>query len=211
MDRTFYTPIQIGLALSCPFRYLLVPTVENIDRSALTTEWHIRCTPLIRGVSDMRSFQGLIRSALAGLFVLLALVEVAWPQSMSPGLAAEREPGYWLFALVFAIASLAISGFVLSLRRIKRKREDEAIALQARFSDALVTEPSLSRLPIIPTVRVPFGGYPQAVIMLTGVVPTPALREGVLQFVKLEAAFLTDTFRIEDRLVVTPRRSRRAA
>lgn len=159
----------------------------------------------------MRSCRGLIRSGLAGLIVLLAVVEVAWPQSMSPGLAAEREPGYWLFALVFVIASLAIAGFVLNLRRIKRKREDEAITLQARFSDALVTEPSLSRLPIIPTVRVPFGGYPQAVIMLTGVVPTPALREGVLQFVKLEAAFLTDTFRIEDRLVVTPRRSRRAA
>ncbi len=158
----------------------------------------------------MRSLQGLIRSGLAGVFVLLALVEFAWPQSMSPGPAAESEPIFLVFALAFVIA-LAIVGFVLMLHGIKRKREDEAVALQARFSDALVGEPSLARLPIIPTVRVPFGRYPQAVIMLTGVVPTPVLREGVLQFVKLEAAFLTDSYRIEDRLVVTSQRTRQRA
>ncbi len=160
----------------------------------------------------MRSFRGLIRSGLAGLFVLLAVVEVAWPQSMSPGPVAESERSLLVFALVFVIASLAVTGFVFTLYAIKRRREDEAIALQARFSDALVAEPSLARLPIMLTVRVPFGRYPQAVIMLTGMVPTPILREGVLEFVKLEAAFLTeDSYRIEDRLVVTPQRARRAA
>jgi hypothetical protein len=159
----------------------------------------------------MRSLQGLIRSGLAGVFVLLALVEFAWPQSMSPGPVAESEPSLLVFALAFVIASVAIIVSVLTLHGIKRKREDEAVALQARFSDALVGEPSLARLPIIPTVRVPFGRYPQAVIMLTGVVPTPVLREGVLQFVKLEAAFLTDSYRIEDRLVVTSQRARQRA
>ena len=118
---------------------------------------------------------------------------------------------YWIPALVFVIGPLAITWWVLRLRGLKRKHEDEAIALQSRFSDALVAEPSFARLPIMPTVRVPIGGYPQAVIMLTGMVPSPELREGVLRFVKLEAAFLTDTYRIEDRLVVTPQKFRRAA
>lgn len=118
---------------------------------------------------------------------------------------------YWILALVFVIGPLAITWLVLRLHGLKRKHEDEAIALQSRFSDALVAEPSFARLPIMPTVRVPIGGYPQAVIMLTGMVPSPELREGVLRFVKLEAAFLTDTYRIEDRLVVTPQKFRRAA
>jgi hypothetical protein len=42
-------------------------------------------------------------------------------------------------------------------------------------------------------------------------VPTPALREAVLRFVNLEAAFLTDAYRIEDRLVVYMQVARRAA
>jgi hypothetical protein len=47
--------------------------------------------------------------------------------------------------------------------------------------------------------------------MLTGIVPTLALREGVLRLVRREAASLVDTYRIEDRLVVDTQMLQRAA
>jgi hypothetical protein len=145
------------------------------------------------------------------LFVLLAGVEVAWTQVTSPGPTSESGPDYGLVAFVLVTVLVTLTGIAVKLYDTKRKREDEAGALQARLSDALATEPALGHFPIMPTVRVPFVRYPHAVILLTGVVPTPALREAVLRFVSLEAAFLTDTYRIEDRLVVDTQMFRHAA
>jgi len=157
----------------------------------------------------MRLLQRLIRSCLAGLFLLVAVVEVAWTQATSP--APDSDPGYGLLALVFVIALLVMVGAVVKLYDMKRKREDEAVAIQARLSDTLLTEPTLALLPVTPTVRRPLGWHAQAVITLAGTVPTRALRDAVLQLVNREAASLTDSYRIEDRLLVDPRVSRRAA
>jgi hypothetical protein len=158
----------------------------------------------------MRAFQSCIRFSLAGLFVLLAVVEVAWTQATSPA-AADNGAGSGLFALVFVIGLLAITGIAVKLYDMRRKREDEGVALQSRLSDALLTEPSLAHLPITPTVHVPFGRRPKAVIALTGTVPTPALREAVLRLVIREATFPRGNYRIEDRLFVDTLMSRRAA
>jgi len=148
---------------------------------------------------------------LAGLFVLLAVVEVAWTRGTSPAAASETSVGGGLVALVFVIGLLAITGIAVKLYDMRRKREDEAVALQARLSDALLTEPSLARLPITPTVHVPFRPRGQAVIALTGKVPTPALREAVLQLVIREATFPRGNYRLEDRIFVDTLTSRRAA
>lgn len=155
----------------------------------------------------MRLFQSLIRSSLAGLFVLLAVVEVAWAQATSPA----PGPGYGLFAFVFVIALLTMTGLAVKLHDMKRKSEDEAVALESRLSDALLTERWLARLRITPTVHVPFGRRGQALITLSGTVPTQALREAILQLVRREAAAMTDNYQIEDQLFVDPLMSRRAA
>ena len=62
------------------------------------------CTPEGQEVTVMRLF----RFSLAGLFVLLAVVEVAWTQATSPA-AADNGAGSGLFALVFVIGLLAIT------------------------------------------------------------------------------------------------------
>jgi len=159
----------------------------------------------------MRIFQSFIRTSLAGLFVLLAVVEVAWTRATSPATPSENSAGDGLFALVFLIGLLAITGIAVKLYDMKRKREDEGVALQARLSDALLTEPSLAPLPITPTVHVPFRPRAQAVIALTGTVPTPAQREAVLRLVIREATLPQSNYRIEDRLFVDTLMSRRAA
>jgi hypothetical protein len=156
-------------------------------------------------------FQNCIRISLAGLFVLLAVVEVAWTRGTSPAAASENSAGDGLVALVFVIGLLAITGIAVKLYDVRRKREDEGVALQARLSDALLTEPSLARLPITPTVHVPFRPRAQAVIALTGKVPTPALREAVVRLVIREATFPRGNYRLEDRLFVDTLTSRRAA
>jgi len=152
----------------------------------------------------------LFRFSLAGLFMLLAVVEVAWTQATSPA-TAETGAGSGLFALVFVVGLLAIAGIAVKLYDMKRKREDEGVVLQSRLSDALLTEPSLARLPITPTVHVPLGPRAQAVIALTGTVPTPALHDAVLGLVIREATFPRGNCRIEDRLFVDTLMSRRAA
>ncbi len=159
----------------------------------------------------MRLFQSCIRLSLAGLFVLLAVVEVAWTRGTSPAVASENSAGGGLFAFVLLIGLLAITGIAVILYDMKRKREDEGVSLQARLSDALLTEPSLTRLPITPTVHVPFRPRAQAVIALTGTVPTPTQREAVLRLVIREARLPQSNYRIEDRLFVDTLMSRRAA
>ena len=159
----------------------------------------------------MRLVQNCIRFSLAGLFVLLAVAEVAWTQATSPAAAPENSAGSGLFAFVFVIGLLALTGIAAKLYDTKRKREDEGVALQARLSDALLTEPPLAHLPITPTVHVPSGPRAQAVIILTGTVPTPALREAVLRLVIREATFPRGSYRIEDRLLVDTPMLRHAA
>jgi len=166
----------------------------------------MRCSPEGQEVTVMRLF----RFSLAGLFALLAVVEVAWTQATSPA-AADNGAGSGLFALVFVVGLLAIAGIAVKLYDMKRKRESEGVALQSQLSDALLTEPSLAHLPVTPTVPVPFGPRPQAVIALTGAVPTPALHDAVLGLVIREATFPRGNCRIEDRLFVDTLMSRRAA
>jgi hypothetical protein len=76
----------------------------------------------------------------------------------SPVPTLEDGSGYGLFASVFVVALLTLTGIAVRLYGMKRKREDEAVALQARLSDALVTEPSLRRLPIMLRSAFPLDG-----------------------------------------------------
>ncbi|HUO64544.1 MAG TPA: hypothetical protein VMT97_12610 [Terriglobales bacterium] len=165
----------------------------------------------------MRPFQNVIRFGLAGLFVLLAAAEVAWTQAPFPVPPPENNSGYGLFAAVLVVAMLALAGIGAKLCEVRQKREEEnravelAVTLQGRLSDALLTEPSIARLPIMPTVRVSPGPDPQAVILLTGMVPAPRFREAALRLVSRVAASLANTYRIENRLVVYRQMSRRTA
>jgi hypothetical protein len=102
-------------------------------------------------------------------------------------------------------------GVAVKLFDMKRKREDEGVALQSRLSDALLTDPSFAGLPITPTVHVPFSRSSPTVVTMTGTVPSPWIREAALEVIRREAAALMSDTRIEDRMVVDPLIMRRAA
>ena len=164
----------------------------------------------------MKTLQSVSRAGFATLFALLAMVEVAWPQTTFSGQVNTpgSTPGgghYGFLAFLFVVGLLVLVGVAVKLFDMKRKREDEGVALQSRLSDALLTDPSFAGLPITPTVHVPFSRKAPAVIRLTGTVPSPWIREAALELIRREAASLMGDTRIEDRLVVDPLIMRRAA
>jgi hypothetical protein len=164
----------------------------------------------------MNPLQSLIRAGLAAMFMLLAAVEVAWPQATfpapsSPAPSSEGVGGYGILAFLLVMALIIAVGVAVKVYDVKRKREDDGIALQSRLSDALLSDPSLAGCPVTPTVHVPFSRRSFTTITLTGTVPSGARRDTVMQLVKLVAMPLDTNYEIEDRLLVDPRMIRRAA
>ena len=92
-----------------------------------------------------------------------------------------------------------------------RKRDEEAVALQAKISDALMVEPSLSGLPLTPTVRMSLWRHDPVMIELSGSVPRPALRQAAIDVVLREVESIGKSCALQDRIAVTSARLGRAA
>ena len=87
----------------------------------------------------------------------------------------------------------------------QRRRDQRAAAFQDRLAEPIVRELGLAGVAVLPTVQIPLwsASTRPAVIQLVGQVPSPELRDRVVQLVEREAARLR-YFRIEDRIRVTP-------
>ena len=103
---------------------------------------------------------------------------------------------------------LAVLGLIVILamiaklyRDLRNSREADALALQSRLSDALLTDQALDGFGVIPTVHISLSGS-RATVELTGHVLSPAARERVLRAVKREAQSLWAEVQIQDRLLV---------
>ncbi len=116
--------------------------------------------------------------------------------------------GIVMVGIMLAIVGLV--GIAVILSDIAQKHEEQALYLQARLSGALSDAPDLALLPIAVTVHVPLWRPAAAIITLTGRVPTPTLREAVVQtvFDKIWAPW--PSAQIENRIVVEPHRMRQA-
>src|SRR6266849_1996114 len=102
-----------------------------------------------------------VRSMLGAASALLMTAAAAWAQvsptpvpspTLPPGPSPEVTSGTGaiLIAAVVIVLLLAV-GVMVKLYDLRRKREDEAVALQARISDALMSEPALAAFPLAPT------------------------------------------------------------
>ncbi len=109
-----------------------------------------------------------------------------------------------MFGIILAI--LGPVGIAVILSDIARKHEEQALSLQARVSGAL----SDALLPIAATVHVPLWRPAAAIITLTGRVPTPQLREAVVQTVFDQIWVTWPSAQIENRIVVEPYSMRHA-
>jgi hypothetical protein len=95
---------------------------------------------------------------------------------------------------------VVLLGFAVKLYDLKRKREDEAVAAQARVSDALLMDATLAGLPLTPTAHLPLWKGSPLVVEITGAVPRVELREAAVDVMGRSRS----DFRIEDRIAVDP-------
>ncbi len=132
--------------------------------------------------------------------------------AMAPGVTSDS--GYVrgdVMAFVAVVLLLAAVGVAVKLYDRSRRREDEAMALQAKISNALMAEPSLARLPLTPTVRMPRWRRGPAMIELSGWVPRPALRQAAINLVIREVESMGLSCCLQDRVAVDAEWLRRAA
>lgn len=127
-----------------------------------------------------------------------------------PPPSAEGWSGTVILGLA-AVAVVVILGVVVKLYDRRQRREAEAIGLQSRLSDVLLTERTLQGTTVTPTVRAALWGRSPLVIEVSGDVPTPEMRDMVLRVVRLEASRLRPDVEVEDKVLIMPVRTGHAA
>ena len=151
---------------------------------------------------------------LLALFVLgpfggLAPAQAPVP-SPTPATPAPGGGAGALWAIGIIIALLVVVGLAVKLFDLRRKRDAEAVQLQAQISDALLRDPAFFGLAVVANADVPLRGGP-ARIEIVGQVRNEAIREAVLRLAHDEASRIRADFTIEDRLAVVPTLDRRVA
>jgi len=106
-------------------------------------------------------------------------------------------PAVVIVLLVLVIATAKIID-------LKRKRDADALRVQALLSDALLRERGLAALAVTPSAHTPLWRGSPVVISVSGIVPSKEDRQTILQFVNAEAARIQTDFRVEDLLVIGP-------
>jgi hypothetical protein len=161
----------------------------------------------------MKRFTALmIILVVAGTAGLVGAQQAA-PPATPPSTAPSSDPAggsAMLAAVIIIVALVALLGITVKLLDLKRRRESEAVQLQAQISDALLREGALFGLPITPTAQVPLWSGTPAVLELRGQVPTPEMKEAVLALVRREAARVRPDVRVEDEVAVVPTMARAA-
>jgi hypothetical protein len=115
-----------------------------------------------------------------------------------------------IWAVGIVIALLVVVGVVVKLFDLRRRREAEAVQLQAQISDALLRDSAFFGLPVVANATVPLMGGP-ARIEIVGQIPNQGVREAVLKLAQDEAARVRADFILEDRLLVVPTLERHVA
>jgi hypothetical protein len=114
--------------------------------------------------------------------------------------------------VVAAMLSLVVLlGIGVKLYDLKRKREEEAVAAQARVSDALLMDASLAGLPLTPTAHVPLWKGTPLVVEITGALPRAELRFAAVDVARREISRSRSDFQVEDHIKVDPAILTRAA
>jgi hypothetical protein len=136
------------------------------------------------------------------------LAQASAPSGASPGASGGAGAAA---AIVLVVGLLAIIGAGVALYDRKRRRESEAVHLQAQASEALLRDPALFGLPVTATARIPYWSGTPAIVELAGQVPDEALHETAVRIAREAALHLRPDVQIEDRIGVVPAGASRVA
>jgi CheY-like chemotaxis protein len=110
-----------------------------------------------------------------------------------------------MVSLVIAILTMmALAGSILTLHHVRRNRDVAELLLQLRVHDGLLSDEWLAALPIALTVRLPLAPWSPAVVEITGRVPTPELRDGVVRLAKREVSRRRTRVQTAARIAIDP-------
>ena len=154
------------------------------------------------------------RAALFTTALSLASWKTGWAQGITPQTPAPSSQSGTMTTVVVVIsviAVLVVLGLLIKLLDLKRKRDGEAIVVQARISDAILRDPRLFNLAITPTAHVPLWTGSPVTVELTGHVPSDDLRRAAVEMVEREAAQLGSDVRIESKITTEPAMARQSA
>jgi hypothetical protein len=107
-------------------------------------------------------------------------------------------PTLTVFLLLFGL--LVIVGIGVKLYDLKRKRDAEAVHLQAQVSDALLRDPALFGLAVTPTAHVPWWSGTPARLEVVGRVPSVEAHARAMSVIEHEARSVRPDVEIVDRL-----------
>ena len=121
------------------------------------------------------------------------------PQAAPPQTAmGGMTPTLTVFLLLFGL--LVIVGVGVKLYDLKRKRDAEAVHLQAQVSDALLRDPTLFGLAVTPTAHVPWWSGTPARLEVVGRVPSVEAHARAMSVIEHEARAVRPDVEIVDRL-----------
>jgi hypothetical protein len=152
-------------------------------------------------------------SLIFAFMIALALSSSAWAQApTTPGAPVTGEGATGALTIIgLVVALIVIIGAGVRLYAQQRKREAEALHLQARLSDALLREPGLSGLALAATVHAVTFKKAPPVVELSGQVPTREARDRALNILRAETARLQTAVQTEDRVGIVPTMAHRAS
>jgi len=109
-----------------------------------------------------------------------------------------------IIVVAVVLAMVVLLGTAVRLYDLRRRREEEEVAAQARVSDALLMDAALSGLPLTPTAHVPLWRGTPLTLEIVGAVPRTELRDAAVELAKREMARNRPDFEIDDRISVDP-------
>ena len=129
----------------------------------------------------------------------------AWAQTPTPPVTpatpgagpAAQGGGMAAAGFLVVIGLLLLVGIAVKLYDRKRKRDAEAVHLQAQVSDALMRDAGLAGLLLTPTASIRGG---EAVVEISGEVPDSTARETALRIAREEAARVRPDVKIIDKI-----------
>lgn len=152
----------------------------------------------------------IVLGSIAFVLATPALLGVVWAQMPTPPVTPATPPvtsttpaadgGGVATAVVLVVALILAIGIAVKLFDLRRKREADAVHLQAQISDALLRDERLFGLAVTPTASVPFWTGSPARVELTGEVPSEEHWRAVLLITEQEAARIRPDVVIEDHL-----------
>jgi heme/copper-type cytochrome/quinol oxidase subunit 2 len=149
-------------------------------------------------------------AALASVLVGAAHAVAQSTTDTAPAAGAGNAPGSWVMLAVMLGVLVLVLASIVKIYDSRRRRADSRMAIEARISDALMSEPGLTTMPVTASVVEPaFSGTPR--IVVKGSVPNPELHDAAISVVRREAQSHLEEAEIEDRVHVDPALARHAA